>query len=496
MSITVQDARLEVWHQDGPSATPGDGDPDAVITDGLDAVTIASRANDVLDEVKIDAEHPGRGRLDKYDLRLGDKIRFVAEVTISSTGNYGEDYGLFYGGTARTIEWAGRVQPVNRGRETARHATISADATDWPGGILAERTVTGAWVEEDVGQIIREVIEETASEVDASQVPDLGVTTDAFMQSRDAWEAVVSLAAKADVLLTQDDSQLVVEPIDELTRRFALGSNDYVLPVDVRTEDRVYNVIRVDSGVSRQLESSDEDQSSWERVTDSNRISTQIRARKSEIHSFDLYVRPQSDRGELNLRLQADEGGAPVAPNDENSDIVSDSIGVDRMPQSEGWVTFWIPEHTLPDRDPWVLIEGSSETGHDVGISATGAPTYRSYYGHPLNFEASHGESIEKYGARELRIERENLKTLAATRDAVNSELARRAFPMKTIAFEADSPRAHSLTPGDVIDVDIPEVTEVGEYIVTEAETSFDASTVQAKTDITAEWRKGILAPQ
>lgn len=499
MAIPVTYAELSVWHQNVPRSNLGDpsDDPDAVVTDrAIKAVTIDSRASDILDEAKIDLHHPGRGREDEYDLRLGDRVRFLAEVDIGDAGDYGEEYGTLYGGTKRQIEWVGRIQPRNVGRENARKGTISADGTDWVGGVLTERTITGTYVEEDVGAIIRDIIAETASEVDASGVPDLGVTTDAFLQSRDVWDAVISLAARADALLMQDGWQLVVEPITNLTRRFALTAADYNLPVETTTEDRVHNVIRVDSGVSRQLEAADEEQASYETVTATNRLTRRIRARKSQIHSLEIYVQDTDSTDDLNVRLQADEGGAPVAIGDEDSDIVNTSVDSGTLPVTEGWVTAWIPDHTLPDRDPWIIVEAAGSTGQDVSVTSAGELTYRSYYPHPLNFEASDAASIREYGQRELRIERKNLQTLAATRDAVQAELARRAWPMKTIEFEAASPRAHTLEPGDIIAVDIPEVDAVGDFIVVERSHAFDASRNNLQTDITAEWRKGILAPQ
>lgn len=492
-AITVVDARLEVWHQNSDRSNLGavsaeDSPDDVIPVEDLEAVSISSRAGDVNDEVQIDVS---RGA---HDLRVGDRVEFTATIAAYSGAAYGEDYGKGYGGNLRYVDWTGRVQPTNEKIEDVQHGQISVDATDWPGGVLGERKVTAAWVDEDVGAIIRDIVRRTASEVDASGVPDLGVTTDQFMQSRDAWDAVVGLAAKGDVLVTQTGNRLEVTPIPSLDSEFVLDPRDYLLPFDTQTEDRIKNVVRVDSGVSRQLETDHGDVSGVERVTDTTRLTHRLRARKSEIHSVELYVERDPDSEDpLKIRLQADEAGAPVAVDDQNSDIVSASWEAENLP-AEGWKTFFFPDHTLPDRDPWAIVEAGGEVGHDVGVHDPGDFAYRSYYPHPLNFEVTDTESIDEYGVREIAVEKDNLETISATRDAAYAELARRAWPQKTISFDALSPRVHTLEVGDVFTIENPDLATPGEYIVMELSRTFDASTVTLTTTVTATWRKGVLA--
>lgn len=484
--ITVDDARLEVWHQNNPSEDEmGDNpDPDEIL-DGpaLKAIGIDAHAQEYLDEAALDIDLMGSdyGEFGPDVLRVGDRVRFVTTINTSPT-------------TVEEIDWMGRIQPTSNTRQSARPGILNADAVDFVGDILANRRITNSYIEEDAGAIIRDICRRKASEMDATSVPDLGVTTDQFFKSKDCWEAIIGLAALADCLIRQDGRKLLIDPITALPEQFALTTDDYILPWDTKTDDDVKNNIRVDSGTNRKEEDAQEVQDDWTRVTETSRMTYRLRARKSQIHSVELRTRKVSDE-DLHVRLQADEGGAPIAINDGDSDIAETQRKEDNI-TGEGWTTFFLPDHTLPDRDPWLIVETSGSEGHDIGVNTSGTPTYRSFYPHPLNFESSDTDSIREYGLRELRITRENLDTLSAARDAVRAELARRAWPSKTVSFEAASARAHSLQPGDIIHVDNPSVDATGDFIVVETGRTYDSATIELETKITAEWRKGILAPR
>lgn len=495
--VTVRDASIEVWHQDVSRDDYGNPEdpPDTVVDAGdLVSVQTEARADKALDEGKIDLRHPT-----DVDLRLGDHVRFRATLGKSGEQTYGSGMYTFggYSGAPVELDWHGRIEPARITRNNVSSGTVATDAAGWVGGILKDRSITASYTGEDIGYIIRDIVDRKAPEVSAEYVPNFDETTDAFFQSRDCWDAIVGLAATADVLIMVRGHELHVEPIDNLNPLFQLEPRDYGLPWKTDIDDDVNNIVRVDSGVSRQLEDADETVDGWTRVTDTDRVTERLRARKSEIHSIEIRVRRDDDSDDdLRVRLQADEGGAPVAINDDDSDIQSERRSDGDLP-GEGWQTFFFADHTLPDRDPWLIIEAGGETGHEVALADTAstAPTFRSFYPHPINFEVSSNDSINKYGVREIRIERENLETQTAARDAARSELARRAYPTKTIQFPAQSPRAHSLEPGDVVTVDRPEEGAVGEFIVVERSQTFNADTIAVETDITATWRKGVLAP-
>ncbi|WP_331232703.1 hypothetical protein [Natronorarus salvus] len=509
MTVTVTDAELRVWHQDqlaeGDDEADADPDPHTIIgTDGLRSVEFAAHADTLKDEASIECYHPSAGGPDLlYDLRVGDRIEFhgLISTPVGGSETWGEGTwgeGVWGGGDdgIPDVRWMGRVQPTETSRDQiGRHnGSLSADATDWCGDILSNRKITGSWVGRDAGAVIRDIVRRKASEIDASEIPDIGDDVEVYYASKDCWDAVTELAALGDGLLLQEGRKLLLEPIEGLGPAIELTHDDYYLPWQTHTDNDVKNVVRIDSGESRQIEHEQGVQDDLERVTSESRITHQLRARKSRVHSVDLYVDAESDDEDLKVRLQADEDGEPVAIDDEDSDIDSAEWSASDLP-SGGWQSFFFSDEILPDRDPWMIIETEGDEGHDIGVREDGVPTYTSFYPHPVNFEATDSASIADYGAREIPIEKDNLRTLTAARDAAIAELRRRAYPTKTISFPARSPRAHLLEPGDLISVDEPGENAVGEFIVVETARTFDSDRVRLETEITATWRKGVLAP-
>lgn len=453
--LRIDDSYIDVWHQ----STPDSDAPDRTLRETLDSVEISARAQDVMDEASIEVFTAG-SEVDA--LRVADQIQYTAAFS-------GDD------GSTHQIQWMGRITPVENQRDSAAAGWLSTEATDYVGSVLSERTITASYINEDVGTIIRDIVTNQGSEVDASNVPDLGVSTDAFFNGENAWDMIVNLAARADAIIRQNGEKLLVDPIDGLSFQFDLALSDYVLPWKTKTSDDIKNVIRVDAGTNRKEEQAQATQTNYQRVTESQRLTQQLRARKSEVHSVDLWVEQVSADDALRLRLQAGEGGTPVAIDDSDSDIEKAEWDADNLPTTGDWTTLFFPDHTLPDRDPWLIIEADGSEGQDIGVNDNGVPTYRSYYPHPMNFEAADTESVAEYGSREKRVDHENLETTAAARDAVNAQLARDAWPQKTVTFEADSPRAHMLEPGDRIGVERPEDNADGEFIVTEISHTIDS---------------------
>lgn len=484
----LRDVEVRVWHQNTAEST----DPDTILgPDVLTNITTESRSADVADEATIDLVDRDNNAT---DLRMGDRVEVYSLLGERGVG-FGTSYGTEYGGPTETTRTLRAKSPkVSEGHPGVNGTRISTNATDWIAGIIGKRNITGHWLGEDIGAIIRDIVERKASEVDASNVPDLGVTTDIRCQNDNAWDTIVSLAARADAITLQQGTELHVTPISGLERAFDLTTDDWRYPFDVDTDDKVKNVIRVDSGTGRREESVQETTSSWVTVTQSSRETHRLRARKSAIHSVDLYVRKVSDE-RLKIRLQADEGGAPVAIEDEDSNIDTAAWPADELP-SEGWQAFFFDDHVLPDRDPWLIIETEGDTGHDIAVDGSGVPAHRSYYPHPLAFEDTDQDSIDEYGPREHQVDRDGLDTTVAVQDAVRGELAKLAWPEKTVTFPAASPRAHALEPGQIIGVDKPDENAVGDFIVTEVARTLDSDTATVSTDITATWRKGVRAPQ
>lgn len=494
-NLTVEDVHVDLWYRDGGGATSFTAPPDATLSgDEIYALEYQSRAGEVMDEGDIIMRYPE----DDRDLNFGDRLEITTTLAAPS-GAYGIEYGILYGGVTFDVTWTAHVNSSDRTTEHVGSSgnALHAELTDWVGGNLSDRKVTGSWVDTDVGQVIRDIVARKCPEVDASNVPDFGRATDQFFQNENAWDLVTGLAALADALVFQDGMELHAAPLDGIETWFDLTPEDYALPWKTQIEDEVHNSVRVDSGESRQPEEENLDQTGFTTISSDTRFTHRLRARKSQVHSITLYVEKRSD-ADLKLRLQADEGGEPVEIANEDSDVAQASWPGDDLP-GEGFRDLFFEDHTLPDRDPWLIIETSAagEGENDeqgIGIDSGGTLIFQSFYPHPVNFRSTDGESVGKYGLREVAVERDNLKTLTAARDAAEMELRRRARPPKFAEFGSISPRAHALVPGDAVAVDNPDEDAEGQFIVTERSQVYDSETVLIDTDITATWRRGILA--
>lgn len=506
MTIPIQDANIDFYlgHEQNPDL---DAVPDITATsDDIQNVEISARTDEVMDEGSITLwNHDGKFT-EGVSLQPGDRIEFHAPMGRQVPYGNGWYGGGLYGGTV-PITWTGRVLTVDENHETYDRGTVTIEAAEFAGSVLSSRQITATYVGEDVGAIIRDIAQTKAPEVSVEDVPDLGVSTDIKYSARGCLDAVLNLAARADATVMPSGLSLHINPIDSLPFAMTVGPEDYFVPINVEVDDDIKNIVRINSGKNRKIENQQEsvDTTNYRRVTQTDRLTHQLQARKSQIHSVDLFVSraaydepsegSQSEPGdELRVRLQSDDGGEPVAPGDSDSDITAASWGYDNLPDGD-WRSFFFDEHNLADREPWLIIEADGDTGHDIGRSSSGALAYRSYYPHPLNFEVQAPDSVAAYGPREKRIERNTLKTLEATRSVAEAELAKRAWPSKTVEFDVASGAPHYLAPGDRININVPNNDLTGEFIVNDVTRTWDSENVVLQTTISAAWRKGILAP-
>lgn len=503
MTLPIQDAHIDV-HTGYDQDPSDDQTPDFTIPgEDIQSAEISERVDEVMDEGQFSIWNHDGAYTSGTELQSGDRIEFRAPMGQQVPYGNGWYGGGVYGGTA-PVSWTGRVVTTEDTRETYSRGTVDIEAVDYVSQILSQRTITNSYLGEDVGSIIRDICRRKAPEVDASNIPDLGVSTDIKYSARGCFDAILKLAARADATVIPSGMELHINPISQLPESVDIGPEDYYTPVSSSTNNDIKNTIRINSGENRALEAQQEDIGpNYKKITESTRITKQLPARKSQIHSVELYIDRLRKDGEtssteepgdsLRVRLQSSENGEPIAINDSDSDIASTSWGYDNLPDG-GWKAFFFDEHTLADRDPWLIVETDGSTGHNVARSSSGELAFRSFYPHPLNFEVQSTESIRQYGPREKRIERDTLKTLTATRDVAMAELARRAWPSKTVEFQVLSSRGHFLAPGDKTNISVPNSDLSGEYIITDVTRTWDSESVTMETNISAQWRKGVLA--
>ncbi|WP_459191818.1 hypothetical protein [Halosimplex sp. J119] len=473
MPRTVADAELEVYAADN-----GTDSPDVVIPgDDIQRVKTKRRIGALKDTGSLDLSNT-HGKYDRETLTTGDRLvwrtRLEGEASLSDrwTAIAGVPEHSFGAGTQRTI---------------------SVSLTDFVFGVLDWRLVYNSFESTPISgspdAILETLLSNKAPEIGQSQIQSVGTTANYFSSGTSLFEIVGDLQTLSDAVVYNDGRDLVFRPLGDITTQWQLqrGRNG-----DIRTgsvsgaDDDLANVVRVDGGTSQAVDDEQTTQSNYTTVTTSSRLTHQLSTRKSEVDRIEVWTRTTGSGEQLTVRLQKDDGGAPVAPSDQQSDIVNKTLDSTFL-ADDGYTTFIFASHTLPESNPWVIIETDGSSGQEIGTDGSGAPAYRAYFPYPLDIRARAGGSIDEYRRREDRIRDDELETLAAAQDTAEAEVGKRGAPRLTISAPAHSVRAHNLTPGDAVDVDWPREGVQGPVVCTQVQETHSAGSNRLETTLTFE---------
>jgi hypothetical protein len=355
---------------------------------------------------------------------------------------------------------------------------IDIEATDFVFSVLSFRASDAAFEDVDVGTVVDTLVADDAPELGRSQIETVGQTVTIDINGRKTLDVISQdLAPTGDALLAQDGTDIIFRPIADVTPKFNLTLDDLHTPVSVqRIDDALINQVRIDGGSDAAVDDEQPTQTSTVRVTDSSRRVFQVRSRKSEIDSVEVFtVKDPSASGGLVVRLQAARNGSAVAPNDRESDVARRELAPAFIADN-GFTEFILPDHSLaPAENPFLIIEGAGSTGHEIGTDGNGNETFRAFFPFPLLARASAGDSVAEFRRRDLRERDEQLSSEQAVQDAAGAALRHRTEPTRRLEATAATPRAHNLQPGDAVRVSgIPIADIDGAFIVTERATEFN----------------------
>jgi hypothetical protein len=468
MTRNVAAAELEVY-------TPANSgtDPDTVIP-GVDVeqLTINSRLQDLIDTGRI-ALTNDRGTYTDA-ITSGDRLRFKTQLD-------GED--------ALSHRWTGLARPVTHAQTGPTTTQLELRVDDFVFGVLDMRSVVNAFEGDPIAgsedAVLNRILKRNAPEIDRSQIATVSEEVNIVWTGKSLLDAVRDLADRADAIVSQDETSLVFERLGTASTEWTLTPADKGLHKVKENDDSLANEIRVEGGEGVEIDAEQTTVDGYETVSDGNRIQTQIRTRKSEVTRIELWTRTTGSGDNVVVRLQADQDGAPKDPSSRESDIARKTLSSDFL-ANDDWTTFLLPEHKLPDRDPWLMIESDGSTGQEIGVdTASSDPAHRAYYPYPLATILSDADSIDEYRRRERIIQKDSLKTRQQTNEVAKSAIRHSRKPARTIEFPAESVRAHNLKPGDVIGVDEPAERAVGNFVVVERRDSYGG--VNLTTDIVAQ---------
>lgn len=477
----VRDAWLDIYKPDNSSDTPDLTIPN----DDINDASITRRIQNKKDKAGIQIFN-GTGRY-SGDITPGDRIEFHAQpedgLRAYGTGKYGTGA---YSETTRV--WTGLVSNLTYQRQHPTKTTIDLQCEDFVFGVMAMRIVYNVFEDTQISgsssAVLETLLSNKAPEIKTGLIGTISENTDVFINGKNLLDAVMDLARDGDAVLASKDQSIVFTPESDINSKFDLKKSDtFTESVRVNT-DNIANNVRIDGGKGHDVDTSQTNHSNTITVTSTNNVTHQIKTRKSEIDRINLYTKADRTAGDsIIIRLQKDAGGAPIAPNDESSDIVKKQLSSEFL-ATDGWTKFIMPKHTLPEPQPWMILESDGSTGQDIGADANGNPAFKAHYPYPVSIRLEDRESQEEYRERETRIKDESLATFTAAKRVAEAKLQHDSEPERELNFEAKSDRAHNLDPGEAINANFPDITATGDYIVSQIK--YDYSGSELRTDITS----------
>ena len=466
---------------------PNVADPYAVVPGSdLSGVEISERGQGEIDQGSFQIPNH-TGVYDDVDITSGDRLELHLQLA-------GED--------ALSPYWTAVAKPPSFALEGGSRRSIEIGARDFVTAVLSWRQAYQDFENQQIAgttdSIVNTLLREQAPELDRSQIGVVERETDTFVNGRDLRTVIVEdLAPVAGAIIAQDGTALVFEQLHDVDVKHSLTPEDFRGSIDVSgSDDELSTLVRVDGGTAHDADDEQLTQTTTTRVTQTDRVMTQVQTRKSEIDRVQVWTQPDdSSPDKLAVRLQSDRDGAPVNVASTESDIASKRLSPEFL-EHGGLTTFLLPTHTLaPGDDPWVIVEATGDTGHLVGTDSNGNLTFQAEFPYPLLTRARDEGAAQEFRRRDHRIRDDTLGTFAAVRDSARSFLEHHNRPSRSVGGEAESARAHRLQPGDVVDTsagDWQGAPVTGSYLVTERSTTIDAEATMLTTDLSLQEARSV----
>lgn len=442
---------------------------------------------------RVEITERGQGEIDQGSFQIPNHTGTYDDVDIT-TGDRLELHLQLAGEDTLSPYWTAVAKPPSYALEGGTRRSIEVGARDFVTAVLSWRQPYEDFENQQIAgtadSIVNTLLRDHAPEIDRSQIGVVERETDTFVNGRDLRTVLVEdLAPVADAIIAQDGTALVFKPLPQVSVKHSLTPEDFRGGIDIGgSDDELATLVRVDGGTAHDADDSQLTQTSTTRVTQSDRVMTQVQTRKSEIDRVQVWTDPDaSSPDKLAVRLQSDRDGAPVDVDSAESDIASKRLSPEFLAEG-GLTTFLLPSHTLaPNDNPWVIVEATGDTGHLVGTDGSGNLTYEAEYPYPLLTRARDEGAAGSYRRRDHRIRDDTLGTFAAVRDSARSHLQHHNAPARSVSGAAESLRAHRLQPGEIVDTtagDWSGAPVSGSYLVTQRSTTIDAETAMLTTDL------------
>lgn len=482
----LTDQRVLGYHAGNESAVESDAD---YILEDINQIELTRRATKYKDSGSISVNNT-YGRYSGL-LRSGDRLLFKTGNTEPEDGYGTGGYGTGpYGGTT-VRRWTAVVRNYEIQGQGVDNYVLDIEAEDFAAGVMGMRQVYDTFEQQQIvgtDGILNEILREECPEIDRSRLPDLPDTTTIFLRGQYVLPTAANLASRANQLLVTDGKSVDLVDPNGVTPKFTVirGSDVGTFKYS-NNDDGLVNSLRTEGGTGHDIEeqSAQTTVNGYALVSETQPLTFQIPTRKSSLERIQLWTHPTSSGEDYKIRLQKDQDGAPIAINSNKSDIVSKSLAP-AFVDDDGFTDFILPEHTLPEPFPWMIVQTDGSDGQEIGINTNisdpndpGVPGVIPEYPYEIILSRNSPESIERYRRREDKISDDSIGTYAAANDLAQTTLAQRDEPNNSVELEAYTERMHALTTGDVVTLDHPEAEAVGDYVVLEIKDTYTLGKVE-----------------
>lgn len=448
-------------------------------------------------KIVIDNSDPYPYTTGADQIDIGSRIDFTvsrSDIRGFGAGPFGEDaFGDFeIVGTYLVLDW----DIIEQG---AGDMEMVLTVGDYVFSILKNRTVfyqrSGVPVSGSENAALNTILREYAPEVDRSALPTIDLNIDYFTNGKTLDTVIDELAqyvafASTPVIQASRQSALIFEPFDNIDPIYDEPPEEAFGMWGTASESgNMANRVRGSGGrdVEDNIDDEQLDSSGTFTVSNDNKLWTQVSTRKSELPEIEVYTKGgnQTDDGpRVRLQVGNDTNDGPIAPNDTDSDIVSTGVRAVAL-DPDGWTSFNMGQHVIPERNPWLIIDTSGNTGYEIGVDGTDTPAYKAHFSKPLVAEVSDRRSINEHIRMDTHFQNDSLVTRTAVRDKIYATLERHAWPDVIVGpVECVSDQAHALNIGDVIPVDRPEMRAAGDFIVTKKESTYAGNQLNEKVEL------------
>lgn len=431
----------------------------------------------------------------QYDglISSGDALHF----NVKFGGNFLDPWGSGRwdeGKWAQTRNvWAGQARKVTRTYNDQKRE-ISIEMDDYVFSVLSNRNVTGVYENDSVREILIKEIGRNAPEIRPHIPKEIDETITITFDGDSLFDAIDDLLTHIGAKAHAWKDILVIRYNETKEPRFTAELEDLTVADVLETDQGLANEITLHGGTGyAESPFAVTDSAFFAIIHPDDHLRWQIETEKAEIAKVDVRLSATQEPGEgaLNLRLQRDNDG-PIDLQDERKDIASARLDHDQLINhyrgEEGedlWVRFEFPEHTLPEPNPWAILEVEGEEPQRIVMNEDRDILHIPYY--PYNIQASRTDvqSVQEFGRREKRVEAEHIDSTQEAQDKLFELIQRHSNTVKVLQAEAMTPRMHNLRAGELIHFDLPEMNTTGDYLVQERSDTFDG--MYLKTDLTLE---------